>query len=141
MANWQVQSERQMKRGETDLSEVVTALLSFHFYPLSALLFLLLSASSSLSSLHLYALFPLFNSVLSPLSFNLPVMFPLLFSSLLFSSLLFYFILFYSILFIPSLSCVLFSGYAAAGWGCVSTRCLLLSIVGLPKPFGSPVAP
>lgn len=37
--------------------------------------------------------------------------------------------------------CVLFSGYAAAGWGCVSTRCLLLSIVGSPKPFGSPVAP
>ena len=78
-----------MKRGETDLSEVFTALLSFHFSPLSTLLFLLLSASSALSSLHLYALFPLFNSVLSPLSFNLPVMFPLLFSSLLFSSLLF----------------------------------------------------
>lgn len=96
-----------MKRGETDLSEVVTALLSFHFYPLSALLFLLLSASSSLSSLHLYALFPLFNSVLSPLSFNLPVMFPLLFSSLLFSSLLFYSILFYSIYSIPLLCLVL----------------------------------
>lgn len=72
VANWQVQSERQMKRGDTDLSEVVTALLSFHFSPLSALLSLLFSATSSLCSLHLPALLLFSYFFLSTLSSNLP---------------------------------------------------------------------
>ncbi len=79
-----------MKRGDTDLSEVVTVLLSFHFSPLSAPLFLSFSATSSLCLLHLSALLHFSYTFFFPLSSNPPfVSHPRLVPFLLFSSLFF----------------------------------------------------